>query len=72
MESARYHRARAELCLQMARHMSDPASANLLRANATRHFALATELENQEALARPVLKKLRSYDPMISTPPAAP
>jgi hypothetical protein len=56
MESARYHRAQAELCLQMARHMSDPASANMLRANATRHFALATELENQEALARPVLK----------------
>jgi hypothetical protein len=56
MESARYHRAHAELCLQMARHMSDPASANMLRANATRHFALATELENQAALARPVLK----------------
>jgi hypothetical protein len=52
MESARYHRTQAELCLQMARHMSDPASANMLRANATRHFALATELENQGALAR--------------------
>jgi hypothetical protein len=56
MESARHHRAQAELCLEMARHMSDPASANLLRANASRHFAIATKLENQEALARPVLK----------------
>jgi hypothetical protein len=55
MQSARYHRARAELCLQMAQHMSDPAAASLLRDHAMRHFAHAVELETQSS---PTLSKL--------------
>jgi hypothetical protein len=33
MQTARYHRDQAELCLQMARSMSDPQAANVLRAS---------------------------------------
>jgi hypothetical protein len=45
MEKALYHRRQAELCLQIAELMSDPAAAKLLREAAARHFAEATELE---------------------------
>jgi hypothetical protein len=44
MDEARYHRRQAELCLQIAELMSDPAAAKILRETATRHFAEATEL----------------------------
>jgi hypothetical protein len=46
MENARHHRRQAELCLQIAELMSDPAAAQLLREAATRHFAEATEFRN--------------------------
>jgi hypothetical protein len=42
MDDARYHRCQAELCLEIAELMSDPAAAKLLREAATRHLAEAT------------------------------
>jgi hypothetical protein len=47
MESTRYHRDQAELCLEMAGHMSDLLAADLIRKAAARHFAQALELEKQ-------------------------
>jgi exopolyphosphatase/pppGpp-phosphohydrolase len=41
-----HHRDRAKRCLELARHMSDPLAANLLRAAAPRHIERAAELEN--------------------------
>jgi hypothetical protein len=46
MEDARYQRQQAEHCLRMARHISDPLAANLMRAAAASHFAKAVELED--------------------------
>ena len=45
MPTARYHRDQAELCLEMAGHMSDRQAADTLCAAAARHFAQAIELE---------------------------
>jgi hypothetical protein len=42
----RYLRAQAELCLEMARQVSDPATSDRLRAEAARYHAEAAELEN--------------------------
>jgi hypothetical protein len=46
MDNARHHRRQAELCLQIAELMSDPAAAKLLREAATRHFAEVTPCIN--------------------------
>jgi hypothetical protein len=45
MPTARYHREQAELCLEMAGHMSDRQAADDLCTAAARHFAEAIELE---------------------------
>jgi hypothetical protein len=45
MRDARYLRAQAELCLEMARQMSDQAVAENLRAEAARYHAEANEIE---------------------------
>jgi hypothetical protein len=42
MDDTQYHRRQAELCLEIAELMSDPAAARLLREAATRHLAEAT------------------------------
>lgn len=46
MRDARYLRAQAELCLEMARQMSDPAAAENLCAEAARYHAEAAEIES--------------------------
>ena len=45
MRDARYLRAQAELCLEMARQMSDQTASENLRAEAARYHAEATEIE---------------------------
>ena len=45
METPRYHRERAEDCLELARLMIDPHAARILRSAAGRHFEQASELE---------------------------
>jgi hypothetical protein len=45
MRDAPYLRAQAELCLEMARQMSDQAISDNLRAEAARYQAEADELE---------------------------
>jgi hypothetical protein len=45
METPRYHLQQAEHCLELARLMSDPHSAHILRSAAGRHFEQASELE---------------------------
>jgi hypothetical protein len=52
MDDARHHRDQAERWLEMARHMSDPLAANLLRDAAARHLAQARELEEQVRAGR--------------------
>jgi hypothetical protein len=59
VEKARYHRAQAEHCLEMARHLSDPVAASLMRTAAARHFEQAAELE---ALSTAPSKVLRGDD----------
>ena len=45
MRDARYLRAQAELCLEMAGQVSDRATADNLRADAARYHAEAAEIE---------------------------
>jgi hypothetical protein len=47
MRDARYWRAQAQLCLDIARQMSDSRTADDLRATAADFFARATEFESQ-------------------------
>jgi hypothetical protein len=44
MRDAKYLRAQAELCLEMARQVSDETTAGNLRAEAARHHAEAAEI----------------------------
>jgi hypothetical protein len=53
MDNARHHRRQAELCLQIAELMSDPAAAKLLREAATRHFAEVSELGKWDESRQP-------------------
>ena len=55
MEGAGYLRSQAELCLQMARAMSDPHAADRLRAAAARYFARALVVESQTPTAERTL-----------------
>lgn len=57
MEGARYHREHAEHFFQMARHMSDPLAANLMRAAAASHFAQAIELEDNAKATKEAEKR---------------
>jgi hypothetical protein len=57
MESARDHLDQAELCLDMARHMSDRHAAELLRATAARHFTQAAELDKTDVDGSKVMKE---------------
>jgi hypothetical protein len=52
MQTARYFRDQAALCLEIARYMSDPHAAEDLRATAAQHFTRATELEKERELIR--------------------
>jgi hypothetical protein len=45
MRDARYLRAQAELCLEIARQMSDQTTSENLRAEAARYHAEAAEIE---------------------------
>jgi hypothetical protein len=45
MRDARYLRSQAELCLQIARQMSDRKVAERLRADAAQYHAEATRIE---------------------------
>ena len=46
MRDAQYLRAQAELCLEIARHMSDPKAAENLKAEAARYHAEAAAMES--------------------------
>jgi hypothetical protein len=46
MEDAAYLRSRAELCLQMVLHISDPKAAEGLRVTAAQYLARAMDAEN--------------------------
>jgi hypothetical protein len=46
MRDAKYLRTQAELCLKIARQMSDETTADKLRAEADRHLAEAAEIES--------------------------
>jgi hypothetical protein len=48
MEEARHHRNEAERLLELARRISDPLAASLMRAAAARNFEQAAELEIAE------------------------
>jgi hypothetical protein len=45
MDARRYHLKQAEDCLELARLMSDPHAAHILRSAAEQHFEQASELE---------------------------
>jgi len=45
MRDATYLRAQAELCLEMARQISDQATSDNLRAEAARYHAEAADIE---------------------------
>ena len=46
MRDARYLRAQAELCLEMARQVGDPVTADNLVAEAARYHAEAEKIES--------------------------
>jgi hypothetical protein len=48
MQTARYHREHAELCLEMARSISDRLAADMLCMVAARHFEEAIEVEKMQ------------------------
>jgi hypothetical protein len=48
MQDARYLRAQAALCLQIADQMSDPRSAEKMRADAADYHARAAAIEQGE------------------------
>jgi hypothetical protein len=48
MESAAYLRARASLCLRIARFISDGRAASVLKANAAEYHARAIEIESRQ------------------------
>jgi hypothetical protein len=52
MQDARYFRAQAELCLDIARQMSVGTLAVSLRDRAAQHFARAVDLESRTLTAR--------------------
>jgi len=52
MRDAHYFRTQAELCLELARQMSDPVTADNLRAQAARYHEQAAEVEECRELAR--------------------
>ncbi len=52
MHDARYFRSRAELCLTMARQMSDPRAADNLRTMAALYTERAIALETSPASSR--------------------
>ena len=54
MRDARYLRAQAVLCLEMARQVGDRATSDNLRAEAARYHAEAAEIENGDTT--PVIK----------------
>jgi hypothetical protein len=47
MPDAQYFRAQAELCLEIARQMSQSRDAERLRADAARYHARAAEIEEE-------------------------
>ena len=55
MQDARYLRAQAALCLEIADQMSDPKSREKMRADAAEYHARAAALEEGEDMPR-VLK----------------
>jgi hypothetical protein len=57
MRDARYLRAQAELCMEMASQMSDRKAAEKLRAEAARYHSEAAELEGMEASSSPLSAK---------------
>jgi hypothetical protein len=56
-EHTDYLRAQADLCLEMARQVSDRATADNLRAEAARYHAEAAEIET--GVKMPVIKPSR-------------
>ena len=54
MQDARYLRAQAALCLQIADQMSDPKSAEKMRADAARYHERAAQLEAGEEPRPPI------------------
>jgi hypothetical protein len=48
MNQARYHRGLSERCLEIARHLSDPLAASLMRADAARHREQADQVDQVE------------------------
>jgi hypothetical protein len=47
MQSAGYFRDQAALCLEIARHISDPQAVENLRASAARHLSKADAVEKR-------------------------
>jgi hypothetical protein len=55
MQDARYLRAQAALCMEIAAQMSDPKSGEKLRADAAEYYSRAEKLET-EATTMHILK----------------
>jgi hypothetical protein len=60
MQSAGCFREQAALCLEIARHISDPQAVDKLRARAAEHFASAHEVERRTEIADSSRPNVRS------------
>jgi hypothetical protein len=56
MRDAKYLRAQAEFCLEIARQLSDPAAAKRVRLNAAEYLAQAESIEGASDRASPQIR----------------
>lgn len=53
MQDAQHYRDQAKLCVEIARQMSNPDTAETLLASATQYLEMAAEIERQTAATAP-------------------
>jgi hypothetical protein len=64
MQSAGYFRDQAALCLEIARHISDPGALENLRASAARHLVKADDVEKRNTVERPQISPVGPIPPL--------
>jgi hypothetical protein len=64
MQSAGYFRDQAALCVEIARHISDPGAMESLRASAARHLVKADDVEKRNTAERSQVSQVRPIPPL--------
>ena len=64
MQSAAYFRDQAALCLEIARHISDPGAVENLHASAAQHLMKADDAEKRNAVKGTLISEVGSIPPL--------